>query len=106
MSKKKKPSGKHPAMFYQEGLAYNNFWERTLSFGPRIRIVYPNGQIEWSTLVEGYYDDFNKFSFEALPCYLSDNFLTKARNFKDAIRIITEYDNENEFPEMIFIGEL
>lgn len=101
MNKKNKPSGKRPAMFYQDGRD-----DSSLSWGPRIRIVYPNGKIEWLTLVDDRFDLFNEFSFKRIPCYLSDNLLTKARNFKDAIRIITKHDNEYKFAEMIFIGEL
>lgn len=93
----KKPTGKRPAMFYQDGDGISD----GIIFGPRIRIVYPNGKIEWCSLSRTLP---LTYMFEREPCYLE--VLNRANNFEDALKIIAKFDEGENFPPMEFLGEL
>lgn len=100
----KKPSGKRPAMFYQDGDIRGN--EISMN-APRIRIVYPDGLVEWCNLYqheEIWHPPVQMFN--NIPCYIYSRGLKKAKNFKAAIKLINTYDIECGFKPMEFLGEL
>lgn len=100
MAKKNKPSGKRPAMFYQDGISDN------ILFGPRIRIVYPNGNVKWCSLLQNsVYFGHMRYTFDTVPCYLQER-SRPPKTFREALRIIQESDKEDGFPKMVFIGEM
>lgn len=102
MAKKNKPSGKRPAIFYQDG---NGLSDGIIN-GPRIRIVYPDGNVEWCSLSSNsMYLGIQRYTFDRVPCYLQE-LVRPPKTFFGALELINESDKEEGFPEMIFIGEL
>jgi hypothetical protein len=110
MKQKQVPSGTRPAMFYQE--AAIKFGSPLLKpdalIADRIRIVYPNGKIEWLS-----FEVFNKDGYYAWgkePCYIGDRecygVKNKPRTFKQAMDLIAIYDKGYEWEPMEFLGEL
>lgn len=82
-----RPSGKYPALFYQEGV--NEFGH----CGDRLRIIYPSGRAEYRG---------NPFNFWAVPCWSSG----LKREFFDQIRSMHSYDYARAFGPAIYLGEL
>ena len=110
---KTKFSGKRPVMFYQPG---KEGQETDLVHGSRIRIFYPDGDIEWGTLANLGGMSLDTYWFRESPCYLEVKILRedgsskfvdfKPDDMKHAIRVATEFDQKEGFPKMEFLGEL
>jgi hypothetical protein len=92
-------SGKRPVMFYQEG---TRCWGAQC--GPRVRIFYPNGKTEWCSLTSST----TLYDFNDPPCWTYNNKGNpmKPRGIAKAMRMAQEYDAEQGFPKMEFLGEL
>ena len=89
-------SGKRPVMFYQPGSNDNS---SSYLYGPRIRIFYPNGNVEWCSLAGP------SFTFDDEPCW----FIIvpkRSRTMTLAIDAANRYDVNSTFPPMQFMGEL
>lgn len=100
----KKLDYSRPMMFYQDakGLisSYGN--------ASRVRIIYPNGNVEWISLAfsgENYHNFINDaYNFGTnKPCYLNMNTFKNARQ---AIKFINKYDKGYEYQPMEFLGYL
>lgn len=90
-----------PMLFYQD--AKGEIENYSDSCSPRIRLVYPDGKIEWCSLdIEHFENSVFKYglalTFSIKPCY-GDQF----KNSKSAIKIINEYDKSQGYKPMVLI---
>jgi len=97
MAKHPKQFGKRPVMFYQEGIMTFG-----ASGGPRVRIFYPDGNVEWIALAT----DNPYYHFKSPPCWLDTEFVVGPKSIEDSVRLAEEYDQDRGFPKMEFLGEL
>jgi hypothetical protein len=96
---KTKFSGKRPVLFYQH--AFGEGAHLQLTRGPRIRIFYPDGKVEWATCQDYF---LAGLTFRIRPCWL--NRRDTPKNMKKALALAREFDSEEGFGEMEFICEL
>lgn len=93
---------KRPSMWYQDGAGdlYS------INYGPRIRIIYPNGKIEWATLYKTYYG--YSHSFNSTPCYINNHYYCDhiPKNQTEAIALMNQYDERMYFHKAEFLGWL
>jgi hypothetical protein len=105
-----KPSGKRPAMFMQwAGTGIENDDRKSFGviFGHRIRIVYPDGKIEWMSFETLKTTD--QYVFNRPPCYIKDGAYSipnPPTTFNEAMCVISDYDRQYGFEPMEFIGEI
>jgi hypothetical protein len=96
---------KYPRIYRQEGTqevqkvfspeAYSNLY----SYGPRTRIVYPDGSSEWYCDFT-YYDNLKEWRW---CCW---NYGNVARTGREALKKMSLYDKIEGFPRAVFIGEI
>ena len=91
-TKEQKPSGKYPALFYQER---NSVGEDIL------RIIYPDGRTEWRFSGTQDFDLFRDGS-EIIGCCWAG----KCFNFQEQIQAMHLFDIERGNPPAIYLGEL
>lgn len=93
----KKKTGR-VSMWYQNGKP------RSLIDGPRIRLIYPDGKIEWANLSIFVGRDNNYQLFTCAPCYLPEwkSRVTK----KEAENIMHKWDKKMRFKRAEFLGWL
>jgi hypothetical protein len=87
MKKLMQPSGKHPALYYQES---------HLSSFDRIRIIYPNGTTELRDSLSHYYPNIIE-----TPCWH-----VKGGTFEQQIKAMHEFDLAEGNPPAIFLGDI
>ena len=88
-------------MFYQDG----NSAIYDVSYGPRIRLFYPDGLAEWASLAR---ECVNVYHFSDSPCYLSYDYgITHfAENQLQALLLADFFDLALGFPPQEFLGYL
>ena len=108
-----KPSGKYPALFMQwAGVGIENYERKDFGviFAHRLRLVYPNGLIEWMSFENiTTMGDIDKYLFSKPPCYLKENGWVNPntpKTFNQAMCIISDYDRNYGYPPMEFIEEI
>ena len=75
--------------------------------GHRLRLVYPDGKIEWMSFETLKVSDV--YVFNRPPCYIEENgWKTKnpPNTFNQAMCVIADYDRQYGFKPMEFIGEI
>lgn len=82
-----RPSGKYPALYYQEG--YTAEGSRC---GDRLRIVYPSGRTEYF---------WNPACTWDIPCWSR-----KSKSFAKQVQAMHEYDVHRTFGPAIYLGEI
>ena len=102
-----------PLFFYQNGRRSGDRDRiQDLLNGPRIRIVYPNGNIEWATSVDSeYLQSLFSFTDKKPPCYLEEEYLRdfkrkKPTNIKEALDLIKFHDKQCGYKSQEFLGYL
>lgn len=76
-------------IYFQEGCHSPTLGMRSLTRGPRIRFIYPNGEAKW----ESYKQDSPLG--EGTPCWaLTEAIYTQEK----AVKLMHKYDRENNFP--------
>lgn len=85
-----------PMMFYQDA-----WGEDSVDGGPRIRIVYPTGLVEWATL---YGDGSIIYHFDLHPCWYEEFGI--ADSAEQAVDLLTIYDADCGYLSMEFLGYL
>lgn len=97
----KNTAKKRPSMWYQDGneKALNRF-----IYGPRVRIVYPNGVVEWASLDKNIRD--TDYLFNTKACYIAWLKAILPKNQAEAIKIMNRFDKQSCFPEAEFLGWL
>ena len=91
--KQSKPSGKYPALYYQEGNDKFRGYER-------IRIIYPDGTSEFRDDVMCLY---KPGVVEAVkPCWSNG----VKRTFDAQVRAMHKYDVTQGFPPAVFLGDI
>ena len=104
---KPKYSGKRPTMWYQraEGKQYD------ILNADRIRIIFPNGKIEWCSLSEFTAERLKVLDqpihfFSTTPCYLRYYGVEKPTNHQEALTVMRRFDRQEGYPRAQFLGEL
>lgn len=87
-----RPSGKYPALFYQEGGKYSY---------ARLRIIYPNGSTDWRSEVDHTYEHLADGSYQTICCW-SGIGLT----FEQQIKRMHEFDLSMNFEPAVYLGEI
>lgn len=88
----------YPRIYRQEGLK-DYFY--SYSLGPRTRIIYPNGRVEW------YSDSISKDGLFDKSCFAYSNHGMKLHTTgEDALIEMRKYDRHNQFNKAEFIGEI
>ncbi len=93
---------KYPCMYYQPGMRADAW---ALS-GPRIRIIYPNGKVEWACcnkLKDSSFHPMMKHTFSSRACYM-DNI--KAHSGERTLALMRQFDRQNSFPPAEYLGEI
>lgn len=87
-------------MFYQNGNG-----SKEIIRGDRVRLVYPSGKVEWSTLDNCDHGTLDAYIFKTEPCWYDDYFdLPKSR--KEALMRINVFDKSMGFKKQVFIGAI
>lgn len=92
-------SGRKPVMFYQEGKG----GEAVTYDCSRVRIFYPGGKTEWATLSPYHNPETSDLFFRQPPCWA---YRYQPKSMKQAIAMANDYDEDEGFPKMVFLGEL
>lgn len=96
---------RYPRVYVQDGLLHH---PNSYTCGARIRIVYPNGKVEWMSDARA---KLNLLSLWRNSCYAYQKLFRAPdrRKFKsgsEAVKAMRKYDQEEGFPLAIFAGEI
>lgn len=93
-------------MFYQHG---NDAKLNTVNHGPRIRLFYPDGRIEWASLEPNCEIVYN---FTECPCYVPEHFEDEGRrvewpdSLEHALTLANMHDVTRGYEPQEFLGYL